>query len=75
MKVVLKKRKPAEVMEIVRELRASGAVQGEHFDFKYCPTVMSDNGWEITEPEHTVFTFHGDTKYATFFILKYGTDD
>jgi hypothetical protein len=66
--VVLDRRDPNEILEIVRELRDSGLVQGVHFDFAYNQTRWDDMIGEI--PKQTVFTFH-EEKYATLFALKY----
>jgi hypothetical protein len=71
-KVKVYNRNPSEVMEIVRDLRANGLVQGKDFDFAYHQNEYSDGGWELIEPEHTVFMFHTE-KYATLFAIKYST--
>jgi hypothetical protein len=71
--VVLVKRKPTEIMEIVRELRARGLVQGTDFDFRYNQTKYNSIDHETIAPEHTVFIFY-DEKYATYFILTYGAN-
>lgn len=63
---------PSVIMEIVRELRSMGLVQGRDFDFAYKPpSYDSDYSFEEVRPKHTVFTFHTE-KYATLFTLKYG---
>ena len=57
-----------EILDLVRELRAQGSVQGKDFDFAF-----TQGGWnEMTGdyPNSTVFTFYTD-KYATLFALKY----
>jgi hypothetical protein len=69
--VVLLHRKPPEIMDIVRSLRADGLVQGVDFDFKYTPPYYDTFGYEAVHPAQTEFTFYSD-KYATFFALKYG---
>ena len=51
-------------MEIVRELRQQGMVQGTDFEFTYVRST------EYNMPKHAIFAFHKD-KYATFFALKY----
>mgnify|MGYP003349611603 CR=1 FL=1 len=58
---------PNEVIEIVRELRSSGLVQGQDFDFRYVRPEWSEIG-DIER--HTVFSFYNE-KYGTFFALKY----
>lgn len=60
----------SNVMEITREVRASGLTQGKDFDFAYHKSRYSQDSWECLEPEHAVFTFYVD-KYATLFTLKY----
>lgn len=61
---------PSEIMEIVRELRNSGLIQGRDFDFAYNQAKYNNDGWEAVEPKTTVFTFYQD-KLATLFVLKY----
>ena len=56
-------------MEIVRELRQQGMVQGIDFEFTYVPStefIMA----KAPMPRHVIFAFDTD-KYATFFALKY----
>jgi hypothetical protein len=60
---------PNEIMDIVREIRNYGLVQGKDFDFAYNQTKWDDMIGEI--PTHTVFTFYTE-KYASFVALKYG---
>jgi hypothetical protein len=60
----------ARTLEIVREIRKQGLVQGIDFDFSY-----NQNQWDgiVGEiPKHAIFTFYTE-KYATFFALKYGS--
>lgn len=71
--IVLKHRKPNDIIEIVRELRAHGMVQGTDFDFRYNQSKWDNYDNEAVAPEHTVFKFYNE-KYATFFILKYGAN-
>lgn len=59
-------------MEIVRELRQLGYIQGVDFDFCYKPAQYDNDGWSAIEQKHTIFTFYKD-KYATLFALKYGS--
>ncbi len=60
---------PTDIMDIVRELRVAGLVQGTDFDFKYNPP---DYDWQTHEQveRYTIFTFYKD-KWATWFALKY----
>lgn len=60
-----------QTMDIVRELRAQGLVQGHDFDFAFSQAKYDNDGWEAVTPRQTVFTFYSE-KYATLFTLKYG---
>ena len=59
---------PNEILDIVKQLRASGLVQGVHFDFAYNQSRWDEMIGEI--PKNTVFTFY-EEKYSTLFALKY----
>jgi len=59
---------PFEILDIVKQLRASGLVQGVHFDFAYNQSRWDEMIGEI--PKNTVFTFY-EEKYSTLFALKY----
>lgn len=59
---------PAEIMEIVREMRSAGWVQGIDFDFAFHQSRWDDMIGEI--PRNAIFTFYTE-KYATFFALKW----
>lgn len=69
-KVIILDKGPAEVMDIVRELRSQGLVQGKDFDFAYHQARYDINSYDAVENRKTVFTFHTE-KYATLFTLKY----
>lgn len=56
-------------MELVRELRSAGLVQGRDFDFKYCPYSHDSFTGEDVD-RHVVFSFHTE-KYSTFYALKW----
>ena len=62
---------PNEIMEIVRELREQGLVQGRDFDFAFHPATYNNDGYEAVGARHTIFTFYTE-KYASFVALKYG---
>ncbi len=67
--VDLKYKGPNEVMDIVRELRAQGLVQGKDFDFAYNPPEEDwMNGTQIAR--FTRFTFY-EEKWGTWFTLKW----
>lgn len=58
------------IMEIVRELRSTGLVQGKDFDFSYHQSRWDEMIGEI--PTTTIFTFYTE-KYASLFALKYAS--
>jgi len=62
--------KPDRIMDIVRELRTMGMVQGKDFDFAFNQASYNNDSWEAVSPRCTVFYFYTE-KYATFFALKY----
>jgi hypothetical protein len=66
--IVIERRDPNEILEIVRGLRASGLTQGVHFDFAFNQGRWDAMIGEI--PKHTVFTFY-EEKYSTLFALRY----
>ena len=65
-------------LDIVRELRKQGLVQGTDFDFSYNKPIYTDwRVWDqaeesdpIVTPKHARFRFYDD-KYATLFALRY----
>ena len=66
--VVVENRNVSDVLDIVKELKTSGLVQGVHFDFAYNqsrwdPMIGNVKGF-------TNFTFY-EEKYSTLFALKY----
>jgi hypothetical protein len=56
-------------MELVRELREAGLVQGKDFDFVYHP-YNYDNFTGQNIYRHVVFAFYTE-KYGTFYALKW----
>lgn len=66
--ITIDRKNPNDVLDIVRELRASGLVQGVHFDFAYNQSRWDEMIGEI--PKFTTFTFY-EEKYSTLFALKY----
>lgn len=71
LKVKVVDKGPNEVMDIVRELREQGLVQGQDFDFAYHPARYDNFAYDNVD-KHAVFTFYTE-RYATLFTLKYGT--
>ena len=67
---VVKHVRPGECMDIVRELRGHGLVQGTDFDFKYCPAEYNNDSYEAVHPSRAEFYFYKD-KWANFFAIKY----
>ena len=66
--VVVENKNPFDVIGIVKELRASGLIQGVHFDFAY-----NQSRWDPMIGDvkgFTNFTFY-EEKYSTLFALKY----
>lgn len=57
-------------MDIVRELRKQGLVQGRDFEFSYHQAKYDNDGWNAVENRHAKFRF-ADGKYATLFALRY----
>lgn len=57
-------------MELVRELRAKGLVQGHDFEFAYNHASYDLNSYEAVTPKGVRFKFN-DPKWVTFFRLKY----
>jgi hypothetical protein len=66
--ITIDRKNPNDVLDIVKELRASGLVQGVHFDFAYNQSRWDEMIGEI--PKFTTFTFY-EEKYSTLFALKY----
>jgi hypothetical protein len=67
--VDLEHKGPNEVMDIVREIRAQGLVQGKDFDFAYHPAEEDwMNGTHTAR--FTRFTFYNE-KWGTWFSLKW----
>jgi hypothetical protein len=61
---------PNEIIEIVRELREQGYIQGKDFDFSYNQAKWDPMTGHNVEPAGTVFKFYTE-KYATLFVLKW----
>lgn len=62
---------PVRIMELVRELRDEGYVQGADFDFAYHQPIWDTFGHEPPTRRYTIFTFYVE-KYATLFAIKHG---
>lgn len=67
--IEIKEKTAGEILDIVKELRNEGYVQGTDFDFAYRPPEYDFmNGH--TEGKKTTFTFYND-KLATWFVLRW----
>ena len=69
MEVIIKNLSPNDAIDIVRDVREQGLVQGKDFDFVFYQTRWDSMVGEI--PKYTKFIFHQD-KWAVWFSLKYG---
>jgi len=66
--IVVENRNVSDVLDIVKELKANGLIQGVHFDFAY-----NQSRWDPMIGDvkgFTNFTFY-EEKYSTLFALKY----
>jgi hypothetical protein len=61
---------PSDVLDIVRELRQLGLVQGRDFDFAYKPPQWDNFSGDEVYNKHTVFSFYTE-ELASWFALKY----
>lgn len=68
--IKLLEKDPGAVIDIVKELRASGLVQGKDFDFAFYQTRWDPMIGDVKG--FTSFTFY-EEKLATWFALKYGS--
>ena len=66
--ITLHDRSPNEVLEMVKELREQGLVQGTDFDFAYNQSRWDEMIGEV--PKSAIFSFYTE-KYATLFAIKY----
>lgn len=62
------RKKPDEVITIVKQLRLQGLTQSVDFDFAFNQSRWDDMIGEI--PQQAIFTFYTE-KHATLFALKY----
>ena len=61
---------PNEFLEIVRELKQKGYVQGVDFDFAYHPPKFDDFSGDAVYNRYVIFTFYKE-ELATWFSLIY----
>ncbi len=61
---------PNEVMDIVRQLKQRGYVQGTDFEWEYHKPEYNDWSGDAVYNRHTIFRFHKE-ELATWFSLRY----
>jgi hypothetical protein len=61
-----------DTMEIVKELRALGLVQGKDFEFRYQPRQEDGFTYEDTVPRGCEFYF-SEGKWRSYMALKYSS--
>jgi len=66
--ITIENRSVSDVLDIVKQLRANGLVQGVHFDFAYNQSRWDEMIGDVKG--FTNFTFY-EEKYSTLFALKY----
>jgi len=66
--IVVEDKNANEILDIVKELRAGGLVQGVHFDFAFNQSRWDPMIGDVKS--FTNFTFY-EEKYSTLFALKY----
>lgn len=59
---------PNEIIDIVKELRNRGYVQGQDFDFKFVPIEIDPKNYQVINNKHTMFMFYKE-ELATWFTL------
>jgi hypothetical protein len=69
-KVTVPDWRSGEVLDVVKELRNRGYVQGTDFDFEYFTPKHDDTTYQLVYNRHTVFTFYKES-LATWFSLTY----
>jgi hypothetical protein len=68
--VVLHKRSPYEIINIVRSMKEHGMIEGKDFAFRYNQSKWDPYDYEAVSAEHTIFMFY-EEKYATWFQLRW----
>jgi hypothetical protein len=66
--IVILHKDASRILDIVKELKGQGLVQGVDFDFAFHQSRWDEMIGEV--PKETVFTFYSE-KYATLFALKH----
>lgn len=68
--IVVMDREPSGILDIVRDLRQHGLVQGQDFDFAYRPPRWDNFSGDAVYNRSTVFSFYTE-ELASWFALKY----
>ena len=68
--IVILDRDPSAIVDIVKELRATGLQQGQDFDFTYKPPEWDNFSGDAVYNRRTIFTFYTE-ELASWFSLKY----
>ena len=63
-------KKANDILELVKEIKALGHIQGVDFDFEYHPPKYDDSSTEGVYNRVTVFKFYAE-ELATWFELRY----
>lgn len=64
-------READRVLDLVRELREQGLVQGRDFAFWYHPTEYDPDGWSVLVGRHAELEFlKGSEPWATWLLLR-----
>ena len=61
---------PNDILEIVKELRSLGYIQGKDFDFQYRPPKYTDLTHDPVYNRTTTFMFYKE-EMASWFSLRY----
>mgnify|MGYP003353582052 CR=1 FL=1 len=61
---------PNEIIDIVRELRSLGYIQGKDFDFQYTPPKFDDFSRDAVYNRTTTFMFYKE-ELSSWFSLRY----
>jgi hypothetical protein len=63
-------KKPNDILDLVKEIKALGHIQGKDFDFEYYPPKYDALSTEAVYNRVTVFKFYTE-QLATWFSLRY----
>lgn len=63
-------KKVNDIIDLVKEIKELGHIQGKDFDFEYHPPKYDDLSMEVVYNRVTVFKFYKE-ELATWFSLRY----